>query len=224
MSTVRHTTYYSHIRKDIIPLLPAFAETVLEIGCGAGSTLAWLKDQGRCTRTVGIEYEQAAAEKAHVVVDEVICGNAETIDLGERRFDLVLLLDVLEHLIDPWALIDRLQRLHLVPNALVVASIPNIRNYRVLKALVFKGEFKYQDAGILDRGHLRFFTRNSVMELFSTEHLRIEKTLDITVSKKNYRRFDRLTCGIFHDFFVYQYLISARFKGKDLPMVLSNTD
>jgi len=208
------TTYYSHIREDVNSLLPDYAENVLEIGCGEGSTLSWFKSQGRCKKTFGIEYERNAAKKASNVVDEVICGNIETIHLGERRFDLVLLLDVLEHLVDPWSLIDRLQRFHLAPNALIVTSIPNIRNYRVLKALVFKGEFIYRDAGILDRTHLRFFTRSSALKLLSSENLRVEKTLDVAVSKKNYRRFDYFTCGIFHDFLVYQFLISARFIDK----------
>lgn len=209
------TDYFTHVRKEIEPLLPQFAERVLEVGCGTGSTLAWLKDSGRCSVAVGIEYVPEAAEVARAKVDEVFCGNAETIDLGERRFDLVLLLDVLEHLVDPWAFLTRLQERHLAPEALVIASIPNIRNYRILKALVFKGEFKYRESGILDRTHLRFFTRSSALELMNTSHLRVEATEDLTVSKKSYRRLDRWTRGLFRDFLVYQYLIASRYPRAD---------
>lgn len=206
--------YFSHVRQDIEPLLPSFADRVLEVGCGAGTTLAWLKRTGRCGTTVGVECVPAAAEAARAVVDEVYCCNAETMDFGTQRFDLVLLLDILEHLLDPWGFLERLREKHLQPGALVIASIPNIRNYRVLKALVLRGEFTYQDAGILDRTHLRFFTRSSAAELMQTGGMRIETVHDITMSKKSYRRLDRITAGMFHDFFVYQFLISARHGGQ----------
>lgn len=202
--------YFNHVRQDISPLLPEFADHVLEVGCGIGSTLAWLKQSGRCGTSVGVELDPAAAESAREVVDEIYCGNAETIDLGSHRFDLVLLLDVLEHLVDPWRFLERLRKKHLQPGAMVIASIPNIRNYRVIKALVFRGEFNYQDAGILDRTHLRFFTRSSAMKLMSTGGMHIEAIRDVTISKKSYRRLDRITAGIIHDFLVYQFLIAAR--------------
>lgn len=201
--------YFSHVRREILPLLPEFAENVLEVGCASGATLAWLKREKRCTYTCGVEFVESAAEAAKQHVDTVFCGDAEKIDLGNRRFDLILLLDVLEHLVDPWKFLNRLQEKHLVPGGKVICSLPNIRHYRIIKALLLKGEFEYQDAGILDRTHLRFFTRNSAIALMKSGNLRIEQVIAPPPSKQRYRRLDWLTGGWLRDFFVYQYLISS---------------
>lgn len=201
--------YFSHVRHEILPLLPEFAETVLEVGCGSGATLTWLKAQNRCSHTCGLEFVESAAEAARQHVDEMLCGDAEKMDLGNRRFDLILLLDVLEHLIDPWEFLNRVQERHLVPGGKIICSLPNIRHYRIVKSLLLKGEFEYQNAGILDRTHLRFFTRKSAVELMTTGNLRIEQIISPLPSKRRYRRLDLLTGGRLRDFFVYQYLISS---------------
>jgi hypothetical protein len=106
--------------------------------------------------------------------------------------------------------------MHLEPGGTVIASIPNLRNYRVLKALVLKGRFEYQDGGILDRTHLRFFTRSSACRLMETGRLRLRAVVGKTMRKKKYRRIDRLTFGLLHDFFVYQFLLASTI---DLPPV-----
>jgi len=73
--------------------------------------------------------------------------------------------DVLEHLPDPWTVLRQAHGL-LNPGGVVVASIPNLRYFPVLKDLVLRGEFEYQRDGVLDRTHLRFFTRKSIGRLF----------------------------------------------------------
>jgi len=206
--------YFSFLRDEIRPLLPPVrGARVLEIGCGTGETSAWLKAMGVAGSVVGVEIEPRVAAEARGRLDEVVVGNAETTDFGERRFDLILCLDVLEHMVDPWRFLERVQ-MHLEPGGTVIASIPNLRNYRVLKALVLKGRFEYQDGGILDRTHLRFFTRNSACRLMETGRLRLRAVVGKTMRKKKYRRIDRLTFGLLHDFFVYQFLFASTV---DLP-------
>lgn len=208
--------YFSFLREEIRPLLPPVrGARVLEIGCGTGETSAWLKAMGVAGFVLGMEIEPAVAAEARRRLDEVVVGNAETADFGERRFDLVLCLDVLEHMVDPWAFLERVQK-HLEPGGTVIASIPNLRNYRVLKSLVLKGRFDYQDAGILDRTHLRFFTRVSACRLMETGGLQLQAVVGKMMKKKKYRRIDRLTFGLLHDFFVYQFLIASTI---DLPPV-----
>jgi 2-polyprenyl-3-methyl-5-hydroxy-6-metoxy-1,4-benzoquinol methylase len=161
--------YFSSARREILPLLPANGDRVLELGCGNGATLRWIKELGRFAEFWGIELTEVAGATASAVLDHVIIGDVEdcAIEFPESHFELILCLDVLEHLRDPWAVMDRLSR-WLCPGGVVVASIPNVRYYTVLRDLVFKGSFRYEEMGILDRTHLRFFTRESGMELMRT--------------------------------------------------------
>ena len=112
--TGKHERYFHHARREIEPLLPAHAGQVLEVGCGSGATLAWLKNSGRCTRTTGIEIYEAVAEQARARVDELHVGDAESLvaqTFIPESFDMVLCLDVLEHLVDPWAFVGRVRLL-----------------------------------------------------------------------------------------------------------------
>jgi SAM-dependent methyltransferase len=160
--------YYGFVRREIAPLLPARAEHVLEVGCGQGGTLAWLKDQGLAARTTGIELDAPSAAVARRQVDHVIEGDAGTAldNLPAASVDLVLCLDVLEHLVDPWRAMARLTRA-LRPGGHVIISVPNIRHYSVTLPLLWSGRWQYEDAGILDRTHLRFFTRAGARALIA---------------------------------------------------------
>ncbi len=82
---------------------------VLEIGCGAGTTLKWLRTQRSVQYAVGIDLSPEAAERAKSIFDVVWTGDIETMELPTGPFDLVLALDVLEHLVDPWLMMKRLQ-------------------------------------------------------------------------------------------------------------------
>ncbi len=121
--------------------------------------------------------------------------------------------DVLEHLQDPWAVVRRLQDL-LRPGGVLVASIPNIRNYRVLRSLIFRGRFDYVASGILDRTQLRFFTRSSCLELLECGGLmQVDKVL-LNPPRPRWHQLLRwlsilLTAGWARDFFVTQYLLRA---------------
>src|SRR5882672_1230272 len=105
-------TYYSSIRSEILPLVSKYRALVtLDVGCGVGSTSAMLREHSIAKTTFGIEYSPHAAAQAAAAVDDLKIGDVETIDLSdwEQRVDLLLCLDVLEHLSDPWAAIKRLR-------------------------------------------------------------------------------------------------------------------
>ena len=96
--------YYDSARDDLLPLIPISARRILDVGCGAGRLGEALKQQ-RSVTVVGIELQPDAAAKAAAVLDQVICCSAETVDpqkLGPP-FDCIIMGDVLEHLVDPWA-------------------------------------------------------------------------------------------------------------------------
>jgi 2-polyprenyl-3-methyl-5-hydroxy-6-metoxy-1,4-benzoquinol methylase len=162
--------YFDTLRDEIEPLVPASPAVVMDIGCGKGVTSHWLKQIRPNVTTVGVEIDKSVAAIAASVVDTVLVVDIdkgmEPLASYEGRVDLLLLLDVLEHLHDPWARLMEFKSL-LAPSGVVIASIPNVRNIKVLGPLLVKGEWCYQNSGILDRTHLRFFTRRTVIELFA---------------------------------------------------------
>ena len=206
-------TYFAHARKEIAPLLPADCGRVLELGCGSGATLAWLRQVRRVAYTAGVEISETAAKAARQDVDEVHCADIERTEVffSGGRFDLVLCLDVLEHLVDPWAMVDRLVTQQLAAGGTLIVSVPNIRHFSVLVPLLFQGRWDYTDTGHLDRTHLRFFTRHSALQLLT--HPRLTKpvcrdTGFVGWSRKNL--LNTLTLGLFRDFVTYQYYLVAR--------------
>ncbi len=168
-------------------LLTPPGSTVLDIGVADGHPVAQgLHAQG-CA-VYGVEIDPVAAEAARQFCTQVVVGDVEQLDLGaafgDRRFDVVLLLDVLEHLLDP---VDTLRRAAalLSPSGKVVASIPNV-THAAVRLQLLEGNFTYTDTGLLDRTHLRFFDRAGVGELFAAaglpvhERLRVRKPLSGT--------------------------------------------
>jgi SAM-dependent methyltransferase len=134
---------------------------------------AILRERG-CT-IVSIEIDADMASQAARFCERVIVGNLDTMDLdaelGEDRFDVILAADVLEHLRDPLATL-RALRAFLKPDGTFVVSLPNIAHASVRLALL-DGRFQYQDLGLLDRTHLRFFTHESIGQLFDEAELAI---------------------------------------------------
>lgn len=215
------TRYYDNIRKDISHILPGPLDRVLEVGCGDGSTLAHFKAEGLFSWTAGVEKVVEVATKARKRVDVLVEGDIEsmTLPFPKRSFDAILCLDVLEHLLDPWAVVKSLHS-YLKPSGMLLASIPNVRFYRVVRDLLFKGQWRYTDIGILDRTHLRFFTLESAIELVECSGLKVSKLHRLGLEpNKGRARMNRLTFGIFKDLMTCQYLLQATALAdhKDMP-------
>jgi 2-polyprenyl-3-methyl-5-hydroxy-6-metoxy-1,4-benzoquinol methylase len=168
--------YFSSVRTEIGPLLPDSIGNVLEIGCATGGTMAWLKATKHVSYAAGVELMEAAAQKARTVFDAVEFGPIDevSLDFPVSRFDMILALDVLEHLPNPDRTLDRLMA-HLSPGGLLITSIPNVGNFSVAWPLFFRGDWNYADEGALDRTHLRFFSRQSAIALIEGAGLKIER-------------------------------------------------
>ena len=205
MYDLKEKDYFSNIRRDLIEEIPFGPHIVLEVGCGQGETGAALKKEGRAFWVTGIELVDDAAQCANKILDQVIIGNIEHIELpfSQGQFDVVILGDVLEHLVDPWKQLKRLLQ-YVSPNGIVVASIPNVRNWRVVVPLLVAGEWEYKDSGILDKTHLRFFTKKSITKLFELNNLRIKKIIPIGRRSKIVAR---LRVGFLSELITPQYLI-----------------
>jgi 2-polyprenyl-3-methyl-5-hydroxy-6-metoxy-1,4-benzoquinol methylase len=164
--------YYRRGRPEIQRLTPADARAVLDVGCGAGALGAALK-RGGVALVVGVEVDPDAAAAAQGVLDRVHVGDIEALDLpyGAGTFDCIILADVLEHLRDPWAVLRRLVPM-LAAHGRLIAGLPNVRHWSVLRGLL-QGQWTYLPAGILDRGHLRFFTRQTGRALLEAAGLTV---------------------------------------------------
>ena len=139
---------------------------VLELGCSTGYMSRVFRERG--CRVVGVEIDPAAAARAGAACERVIVGDLDRIDLaaeaGDDRFDVVVAADVLEHLKDPVSVLRAAARL-LKPEGWLVASIPNIAHGSVRLGLL-GGQFPNDnELGLLDRTHLRFFTRETAQKL-----------------------------------------------------------
>ncbi|ACA60194.1 class I SAM-dependent methyltransferase [Candidatus Desulforudis audaxviator] len=163
--------YFQNARRELVDLFPLGTERVLEIGCGNGATGHLAKSLGRSQFYAGVEISCSAAADAQRVLDAVHVGDIESyitqLPYPESYFDLLLFGDVLEYLIDPWGVLKDLC-FYLKCGGTVIASIPNVRHVKVLLPLLFQGKFEYQEEGILDRGHLRFFTKRSIYQLLGS--------------------------------------------------------
>lgn len=159
--------YYGHVRSELFAFVPAETKRLLDVGCAEGTFGAGIMKARPGIEVWGVEPVQKAATVAEGRLRRVICGPAEAAieQLPDGYFDCVTFNDVLEHMVDPWSMLRSIQS-KLAPDGVIVASIPNLRHFPVLKSLMFDGDFRYVEEGILDRTHLRFFTKKSMQRLF----------------------------------------------------------
>lgn len=161
-------SYYTYSRRELVDMITQPKEeaiSVLEIGCGCGATLAHIAYEWPHSKVCGVEIQDAIARIGANALD-IVQGDIETMPLTyeKQSFDYIIFADVLEHLRDPEKILKRLAP-YLKENGKYLCSVPNILNKHVISNLLM-GELEYQDAGILDRTHLRFFTLDSITKAF----------------------------------------------------------
>ena len=157
--------YYGFQRPEVQRLVSRRARSVLDVGCAQGAVGAGIKRRQGAS-VWGVEPTPQAAAAAARVLDHVVQAPIEEAlaQLPERGFDSIILADVLEHLVDPGQVLKALSE-KLAPAGEIIVTLPNVRHWSVVQGLL-EGSWEYQEAGILDRTHLRFFTRQSALALF----------------------------------------------------------
>ncbi len=198
--------YFEHSRREIAPLLPASAARVLEIGCSSGETLAWLKSRWPDAETTGIDGYAPILPVLAKNADHAIIQNLEQPlpDLGQ--FDLILALDILEHLTDPGAVLAALVA-RLNPGGRIIVSVPNVGHFSILADLLLRRRFQYRDAGILDRTHLRFYTEESAVGLMNDAGLAVRDGVVNGLDGRKAKLANTLTLGLFRHYFAKQYVM-----------------
>ncbi len=203
--------YFSGSRPEVAQLVPVGTAHVLDIGCGFGGLGRLLRER-KVKNLYGIEINPNASGHLETIYDQYWIGSVENIHLPEMlpQFDYIIFADVLEHLVDPWATLKRYSQL-LTSGGKIIASIPNVRNLGLLYNLIIKGRWTYSDSGLLDRTHLRFFTRIEIQDLFSESGLTIEK---IDVNRDHYSLIRRVLTAmprlLIPDLEVCQFIVLAR--------------
>lgn len=159
---IKHSRYSSH---DYVRRMVGNNREVLDIGCGGGDFAAELKKNGN--RVTGVDLLPEALNRdafAQYFSADLDRGIGSVIaSLSGKRFERVLLLDILEHLRAPESILKDCRAL-LDRNSQLIVSVPNIANITVRLMLLF-GQFNYTERGILDRTHVRFFTRKTARRL-----------------------------------------------------------
>ena len=146
-------------------------ERVLEVGCSSGALTEQIRAMG-CV-VVGVEQRPEAAAMAMRFCESVLVGNIEhmLLDLEPSSFDVLLLIDVLEHLVDPVSTLRRLVPL-LRPSGRIVVALPNVAHWSIRLRLL-SGRFDYEDSGIMDKTHLHFYTLRTAREMLERAGLAI---------------------------------------------------
>lgn len=154
---------------------------VLEIGCGPGSITKVLATEGQCTVT-GMELDLSAIEKVAPFCESILQADLNAKDwptqLGDKRFDVVIAADVLEHLYNPWQTLEKMATL-INEDGYIVISLPHVGHAAVI-ACMMNGNFEYRDWGLLDRTHIRFFGLKNIEDLFTNAGLKIVEARYVT--------------------------------------------
>lgn len=205
------SSYFDGARADIVERLPAAPNArILEIGCAKGGTGELALKTGKCADYVGVELHGPSAEIAKEKLTDVFVGDVESADLPftEAEFDAVIVSEVFEHLIDPWAALEKVAR-HLKSGGLFFASSPNVSHYRVIGRLL-RGEWRLADKGVMDRTHLRWFTPESYAEMFANAGFDIESIGPVTPSSRRVNLINAVTGDRFRHLFWVQINLIAR--------------
>lgn len=211
----KDAAYYSNIRLDLVGLITRKQPlSVLEIGAAFGETLYYLKQQGIATETVGIDLFEDQDKNRYKATDRFIFGNIDELDFPEyeKHFDLILLPDVLEHITEPKKTLEKVKR-YLKDGGEIIISMPNIRHYSAFVSIFLKGRFRYEESGLFDYTHVRFYCKKDIRDLILSAGYQIVKSEG---SIRNYpgksmvKIINRLTFGFFEEFFSTQYFFKVK--------------
>ena len=204
--------YYAQARPEMLRYIPKDTRRLLDIGCSEGRFGAGVKAALPGCETWGVEPVAGPAEEAARRNDKVIHGEIgpET-ELPKAYFDVVTMNDVLEHIPYSEPVLDLVKQV-LKPGGKLILSLPNVRYYLNARDFLVHKDWKYEDFGILDRTHFRFFTEKSIARLLTENGFQVEMVEGINAPKlkAHYRALFALAPGFFRDMRSPQFAVIAR--------------
>ena len=205
-------SYYSRSRSWPLLFNIERGSKVLDVGCGTGVLGKLLYDKLEC-KVTGLEIVEENYHQAKKVLDEVILGDVETMLFPDNdfTFDYIIFSDSLEHLLNPDQVLERVAKL-LNHNGSLLISMPNVRNFRVTFPLLFRDSWEYQDEGLLDRTHLRFFTYKSLINLLKIKKFNVEKVFYDLPFDSKVGVLNLITFGLFKKHLTSHYFMKSCIK------------
>lgn len=203
--------YFSKERPEMMEFIPEDVDKVLDVGCGEGVFGQQIKEK-LDVEVWGVEVKEDVAEIAQKALDNVLVGDISQIirELPNDYFDCIVFNDVLEHLEDLYGTLRKIKK-KVSEEGVIICSIPNVRYLPILIDLLVKKQWKYVDHGILDRTHLRFFTKNSIIDMFDSlgyEILQFKGINELTSWK--YKLINTLFLGFLSDTRYLQFACVAK--------------
>lgn len=206
----KQRNYYQNERLDILQFVPRGIKRTLEFGCGQGNFSELLK-KNMGVEAWAIEIDESAAGQAQNKIDRVINADVHEgiLQVPDNYFDCIFFLDILEHLLNPYKLLEDVKK-KLTPGGKVIVSVPNVRYWSVFRKYIWSGDWEYKEKGVMDITHLRFFTRKSIFKMFISSGYQIDQCVGINkTSRSSFKCFTFLTFGRFSDCAYPQYAIVA---------------
>lgn len=203
--------YWSEARTYVADLIPDTARRILDVGCNDGSFGAGVLARVPGREVWGIEPHDLDARAAARQLTGVAHGfYPEALADVPGNFDCVSFNHVLEHMVDPWAAL-RVTRERLNPGAVIVGELPNVRHLPFLFDLAVRGRFDYVDSGLLDRTHVRFFTRSSARDLFTSTGFEVEEFFPVVaMGNERFPRTSRVVATVIGDLSYMAFAFRAR--------------
>jgi len=164
-------------------------------------------------RVDGHELDPDAAARAATVCEHVYVGDLQQFDVAELdgTYDVLLFGDTLEHLADPVSVLRQLST-RLTSDGTLIVSVPNVANWAI-RLLLLAGRFRYTDRGILDRTHLRFYTRRTLVEMIESAGFRVHSivgTIPVPgVRSERVARVAHRVGNLRASFFAYSFIVTA---------------
>ena len=177
-------TYYIGPRNDLKPFIPSSISKTLDVGCARGVFSNYLK-QNYNNEAWGIEMHIESANVAKQKLDNVLVGPFDEVkdQIPLKYFDCIFFNDVLEHMIHPEECLTFVKK-NLNSDGVVLVSLPNVRYIGAMLELIFGKDWKYQESGVMDKTHLRFFTKKSMIRMFENCGYSIQKIQGINPISK----------------------------------------
>jgi len=209
--TLENNSYYHNDRGELLKFIPLKTKSILDIGCGAGN-FAYKAKKLTGAYTTGIEINKTSAKEAVKKIDKVYVGNIEKIikKLPNNKYDVIFFNDVLEHLIYPNIVLNVIKT-KLKKTGIIICSLPNIRNFKTLIEIIINKDFQYKSDGVLDKTHLRFYTKKSMVRMIEEAGYKI-LTIEGLCKSKNFilQIVNILFLNYFDDSKYTQYIIKAK--------------
>ena len=201
--------------KVILEVIKNRGLKILDVGCARGNLGRYLKERGNFV--YGVEISKTMGTEAKNFLDDVVIGDIEEIDLPWPRnfFDVIVCNNILEHLFDPKATLFKLRK-YLKESGMIIVGLPNIANWQIIKNLIF-GKFEYTRTGLLDNGHIRFFTPSSATKLLEECGYTPVKVIPTVINFPIRRKMvQSLVLKVFRHIFIYHFIIVAKKEGNGI--------